>query len=71
MGAVYKWRPVSVVVECDCGERATLTASKTTCSGCGADHAAITEEMLDTRIEDRVVRPWRSERPYYAPTKGT
>ena len=31
MGEVYTWRPESVVVECDCGERPTLTASTTTC----------------------------------------
>jgi hypothetical protein len=33
MGEVYTWRPESIVVECDCGERPTLTASTTTCGG--------------------------------------
>jgi hypothetical protein len=71
MGTLYRWCPQNVVLQCNCGAKPTLTASKTTCSGCGADHAAFTKEMLDTRLEDRVVRPWRSVRPYYAPTKGT
>jgi hypothetical protein len=71
MGTVYRWCPQNVVLQCNCGAKPTLTASKTTCSGCGADHGAITEEMLDARLEDRVVRPWRSVHPYYTPTKGT
>ncbi len=71
MGTVYRWCPQGIVLQCNCGAKPTLTASKPTCSGCSADHAAITEEVLDARPEDRVVRPWRSVRPYYAPTKGT
>ncbi len=71
MGIVYSWRPESVVVECDCGERATLTASRTACGECGADHEAATEEVLDVRQQDKVEHPWRSVRPYYAPTRGT
>jgi hypothetical protein len=31
MGEVYTWRSESIVVECACGERPTLTASMTTC----------------------------------------
>jgi hypothetical protein len=38
MGEVYTCRPESVVVECDCGERLTLTAPTTIC---GADHKAV------------------------------
>ena len=30
MGEVYTRRPESIVVECDCGERPTLTTSATT-----------------------------------------
>ncbi len=71
MGTVYRWCPQSIVLQCHCGAKPTLTTSKTTCSGCGADHAAITAEMLDAHLEDSVVSPWRSVRPYYAPTKGT
>ncbi len=71
MGTLYRWCPQSIVLQCNCGANPTLTTSKTTCSGCGADLAAITEEMLDPCPEEEVMRPWRSVRPYYAPTKGT
>jgi hypothetical protein len=70
MGTVYRWCPESVIVKCNCGEKLILTTSQTTCSGCAADYAAITEEVLDDRPEEKVVRPWRSAGSYYAPTRG-
>jgi Zn finger protein HypA/HybF involved in hydrogenase expression len=75
MGKVYKWRPKSVVVECEeCGKKPTLTASKHTCEECGADHRPVVEQLLEARPdgdEDGFDHPWRSLRPYYAPTRGT
>jgi hypothetical protein len=71
MGTVYRWCPESVVIECECGEKPSLAASRTTCSGCGANHMALTEEVLDIRQEDKVEYPWRSLRPYYLPIRGT
>ena len=71
MGTVYRWCPESVVIECDCGGRASLSASRTACAECEADHEAITEEVLDIRQEDKVNHPWRSVRSYYTPTRGT
>jgi hypothetical protein len=76
MGKVYRWRPESVVVECECGKNPILIASETTCRGCGTDHRAIVEEVvLEARPEDNEneieQHPWRSVRPYYAPTRGT
>jgi hypothetical protein len=74
MGKVYRWRPESVVVECECGENPTLIASETTCAGCGTDHWAIAEEVLEARPEDdeeEIEHPWHSMHPYYVPTKGT
>ncbi len=66
MGEVYTWRPESIVVECNCGERLTLTASTTTCGGCGADHKTAVREGLDVgQSEDEVVHPWR-----YAEERG-
>ncbi len=60
MGEVYTWRPESVVVECSCGERPTLTASTTTCRGCGADHKAVAREGLSVgRLGDEGMHPWR------------
>ena len=31
MDTLYRWCPESVVIECECGERATLTASRSAC----------------------------------------
>ena len=70
IGKVYRWRPQSVVLECECGEEPSLTASKNACAGCGADYRDILEEVLDERPEDKVEHPWRSPRPYYTPTCG-
>ena len=59
-GTVYKWCPECVVVECDCGERPTLSGLVTTCGWCGADHATVIREELDARqLEDEAVHPWR------------
>lgn len=60
MGQVYTWRPESVEVDCDCGDRPTLTASTTTCGGCGADHETAASEGLDgERLGDKAAHPWR------------
>jgi hypothetical protein len=69
MGKVYRWRPETVVVECTCGEQLTLSAFKTTCPECGADHAPIAEEMVVARPEDKGDHPWRYLQPY-TPTRG-
>jgi hypothetical protein len=74
MGKVYRWRPESVVVECECGKKPILTASKHICVECRADHRVIVEEVLEARPEEEeevMDHPWRSLRPYYAPTRGT
>ncbi len=58
-GRVYRWRPERVVVECDCGDRATLTYSAPICR-CGADHTMIVrEELADLSLEDEILHPWR------------
>ena len=69
MGKVYRWCPETVVVECTCGEQLTLTAFKTACPEYGADHAAIVEEMLLARPEDKGELPWRYLQPH-TPTRG-
>ncbi len=62
MGKVYRWRPESVVVECEeCGKEPTLTASKNACSECGADHRTLVEQVLDASPGDEeVYHPWRN-----------
>ncbi len=60
-GEAYVWCPEYVVVECDCGERAVLSASETVCS-CGADHGALVREELASRgVSDGASHPWEAE----------
>lgn len=51
-GKVYRWCPEGVLVECDCGERLTLTSSTESCE-CGADYAAIIHELADREREKK------------------
>ena len=58
-GKDYVWSTECVVVECDCGERLTLTRSESTCPECGAEHAAIIrEELAARRVGDETIHPW-------------
>jgi hypothetical protein len=68
---VYRWRPATVALECECGERLTLTSSRTTCVACGADHTYIFAGVLETRMEeeDEADQPWRSLRSYFSHPK--
>jgi len=60
MGEVYKWRPEHILVECRCGQRLSLTASKTSCAECGTDHGlAVKEALADGVQSDHVLHPWR------------
>jgi hypothetical protein len=60
-GKTYAWYPGSITLECDCGQRAVFTGSKTICGWCEADHAPIIREELDARgrFEDEELHPWR------------
>jgi|SRR5215210_4321064 len=63
-GKVYEWHNAYIALECDCGEKVTLTATSTitTCSRCGADIGAlfhdIQEEEREGRLPDRLTHPW-------------
>ena len=64
-GRVYRWCPESVLVECDCGERLTLTISMTTCRGCGTDYVEVVREELvaaGRSGDDEALHPWRYAR---------
>jgi hypothetical protein len=59
-GKVYKWRPERVVVECQCGQKLSLTASKTSCAECCRDHVlAVQEASADGPQSDQTLHPWR------------
>ena len=66
IGKVYKWCPANVTLECECGQRPTLTSSRTTCFRCGANHTHVIEEVLGNGMEeDEGERPWRFLRSYF------
>ena len=59
-GRVYRWCPECVSIECECGERLTLTSSTTVCHRCGVDHATVVrEELAARRSGDEALHPWR------------
>jgi hypothetical protein len=61
-GKVYEWHPAAVDLECDCGEKVTLTATSTTttCSGCGADLGTFARDIRERegRLPDNLTHPW-------------
>ncbi len=60
-GKDYAWCPECVVVECECGQRLTLTAAETRCR-CGADHTSLVREELDSRrLSEGASHPWDEE----------
>ena len=67
---VYRWCPATISLECECGERPTLSSSRTTCAGCGADHTDVIVEVLETPMEqEKGEHPWRSLRSYFTRPK--
>jgi hypothetical protein len=61
-GKVYRWRPETIVVECRCGRRLSLTASTTcSCVACGSDHtdAFRAESVEGSKKSDETLHPWR------------
>jgi hypothetical protein len=61
-GKVYEWHPASVALECDCGEKVTLTATSTTstCARCGADLGTFVYDIRERegRLPDKLTHPW-------------
>src|SRR5215212_9872649 len=59
-GKVYEWHPAAVALECDCGERVTLSATSTTCSRCSADLGTFVHEIRERegRLPDKLTHPW-------------
>jgi hypothetical protein len=60
-GTVYRWKPESVLVECGCGGKTSLTHSETACEECGAEHTWLVGDDLSDRQSqgDEEVHPWR------------
>jgi hypothetical protein len=61
-GKVYEWHPTSLAIECNCGEKVTLTATGniSTCGRCGADFHSFVHDIQEreSRLPDRLTHPW-------------
>jgi hypothetical protein len=61
-GKVYEWHPATLAIECDCGEKMTLSATSTTttCGRCGADLSTFVKEIRERegRLPDNLTHPW-------------
>jgi hypothetical protein len=63
-GKTYEWHLGSVILECDCDERLTLTSATTiTRCGCGADHGAVVRDIQkrEVRLREKVTHPWHHD----------
>jgi hypothetical protein len=64
-GRIYEWHPAYTILECDCGERLTLTSSVTTCRCCGVDHADVLREEGEVgghrQLGDKALHPWHHD----------
>ena len=69
MGKLHRWCPESVIVECECGAKQALTASRTTCGKDRVDHTSIVEQLVEARCEDKVDHPLLFFHDYYT-TRG-
>ena len=61
-GKVYVWCPAHVALECDCGEKVTLTATSTTstCGRCSAHLGTFVYEIREREgpLPDNLTHPW-------------
>jgi hypothetical protein len=64
-GKVYEWHPARVALECDCGEKVTLSATSSsstppTCGRCGADLGSFVRDIRERegRLPDTLTHPW-------------
>jgi hypothetical protein len=61
-GKVYEWQPAFVDIECDCGEKVTLSATSTTtaCGRCSADLGTFVYDIRarEGRLPDKLTHPW-------------
>ncbi len=63
-GRTYEWHPAYVTLECDCGEKLTLTGeSSVTACQCGADHSAVIRDIQarEGRLRHEATHPWQHD----------
>jgi len=67
-GRIYEWLPAHLVLECDCGETLTFSATTTSaacsCHRCGADYGASVHHLhyREEHPKDEDVHPWHHDR---------
>jgi hypothetical protein len=62
-GKVYEWHPAAVALECECGEKVTLSATSSTtstCARCGAELGTFVHAIRERegRLPDKLAHPW-------------
>lgn len=61
-GKTYEWHPARVILQCDCGEKVTLTATNTStaCGRCDADLGAFVRDLREREgnSPDKLSHPW-------------
>ena|ERR671912_533615 len=64
-GRIYEWHPQHTIIECDCGERFTLTATSiaSPCRRCGTDHSALVRDIQkhEDRLTEEIKHPWHHD----------
>lgn len=60
----YVWHPTCVTLDCDCGQKLTLSAADTipTCR-CGVDYSAVIRDIQgrEGRLRREVAHPWQHD----------
>ena len=61
-GITYEWHPATLALECECGEKVTLSATSTitTCPQCGADLGSFVHDIKarEGSLPDKLTHPW-------------
>ena len=60
----YEWHPAYITLECDCGEKLTLTSQSTvTTCRCGADHSNIIQDIQEREgwLRQEDTHPWHHD----------
>lgn len=63
-GRSYEWHPAYLTLECDCGEKLTLTGrSSVPACRCGADHSTLIRDIRERegRSGHEDIHPWQHD----------
>jgi hypothetical protein len=61
-GKTYEWHPATVALECECGQKVTLSATSTitSCRRCVTDLGTVVQDIKarEGRLPDKLTHPW-------------